>query len=270
MKEGETYGVIPGGGSRPTLLKPGAKKLAFVFRMAASFEMNRDDLADGHRGYEVICTLRNIESEKVLAQGVGYCSSMEGKYRFRSENTGKPVPPEYWETRDFKELGGPQFSTRKVDGKWIIFHKVEHDNPADYFNTILKMAKKRAQVDATLTATACSDIFTQDVEEMRDLIAKDDPDVIDTTTADEQKATDHGKKDEPVNKKQESSNGGSAEGLISEPQVVRFNARAKAKNWNAEELDRLLYEYDVVKPEQLNRGKYKNIIEKIDAGPVPF
>ena len=102
MKEGEHYGVIPGCGSRPTLLKPGAEKLAFVFRMAPSFEINRDDLADGHRGYEVICTLRNIESEKVLAQGVGYCSSMEGKYRFRSENTGKPVPPEYWETRDSK------------------------------------------------------------------------------------------------------------------------------------------------------------------------
>ena len=43
--------------------------------------------------------------------------------------------------------------------------KVEHDNPADYYNTALKMAKKRALVDACLTVTAASDIFSQDLEE---------------------------------------------------------------------------------------------------------
>jgi hypothetical protein len=47
---------------------------------------------------------------------------------------------------------------------------VEHDNPADYYNTVLKMAKKRAHVDAILTATAASDIFTQDVEDMPEVI----------------------------------------------------------------------------------------------------
>ncbi len=36
-------------------------------------------------------------------------------------------------------------------------------NPADQANTILKMAKKRAEVDLCLTALACSDIFTQDM-----------------------------------------------------------------------------------------------------------
>jgi ribosomal protein L12E/L44/L45/RPP1/RPP2 len=44
--------------------------------------------------------------------------------------------------------------------------KVENDNPADVYNTVLKMAKKRAQVDATLTATGTSDLLTQDIEEM--------------------------------------------------------------------------------------------------------
>ena len=43
--------------------------------------------------------------------------------------------------------------------------RVEFDNPADYYNTVLKMAKKRAHVDAILTATAASDCFTQDVED---------------------------------------------------------------------------------------------------------
>jgi hypothetical protein len=44
--------------------------------------------------------------------------------------------------------------------------KQEHDNPADFYNTCEKMGKKRALVDATLTVTAASDIFTQDIEEL--------------------------------------------------------------------------------------------------------
>jgi hypothetical protein len=44
--------------------------------------------------------------------------------------------------------------------------KGENEDPADCYNTVLKMAKKRAYVDAMLTATAASDIFTQDIEEM--------------------------------------------------------------------------------------------------------
>jgi hypothetical protein len=38
--------------------------------------------------------------------------------------------------------------------------------PVDMYNTILKMAKKRSQADAVLTATGASDIFTQDIEDM--------------------------------------------------------------------------------------------------------
>jgi len=37
---------------------------------------------------------------------------------------------------------------------------------SDIFNTVLKMAKKRSLVDAVLTATAASDIFTQDLEDI--------------------------------------------------------------------------------------------------------
>jgi len=43
--------------------------------------------------------------------------------------------------------------------------RVENTDLADTYNTVLKMAKKRALVDATLTATAASDIFTQDLED---------------------------------------------------------------------------------------------------------
>ncbi len=51
--------------------------------------------------------------------------------------------------------------------------KYKNQAAADMANTVLKMAKKRALVDATLSATRCSGGFTQDVEDMpRDAIQR--------------------------------------------------------------------------------------------------
>ena len=182
MKQGEHYGTIPGCGDKPTLLKPGAEKLGFTFRLAPEFEVIPVDWSNGHREYQVKCRLRHIPTGTMVGEGVGTCTTMEGKFRFRWDNTGKPVPSEYWNTKDKDLLGGPFNTTRKVDGKWYIFQRVEHDNPADYYNTCEKMAKKRAHVDAILTATAASDIFTQDIEDMPEVINQDQPEQAQTTT----------------------------------------------------------------------------------------
>jgi hypothetical protein len=190
MRPGEHYGVIPGTGKKvtrlnkesgrpetveegkPTLLKPGAEKLGFLFRLAPRYQITMREFAKGHREYEVLCSLEQIQTGRFFGAGVGSATTMESKYRFRSDvikgSDGKPklVPKIYWDDRDSAKLGGPQFSPRKVDGQWVIVQRVEHDNPADYYNTVLKMAKKRAHVDAVLTATAASDIFTQDLEDL--------------------------------------------------------------------------------------------------------
>ncbi len=61
----------------------------------------------------------------------------------------------------------------KIQGKWWILHRGDHENPADYFNTCLKIGKKRALVDAVLTATAASDVFTHEPDdEERDVNAQ--------------------------------------------------------------------------------------------------
>jgi hypothetical protein len=184
MKEGEHYGKIPGCGDKPTLLQPGAQKLLLTFRLAPSYDVQETNMERGHREYRVQCTLKSIGSGSVCGAGMGACSTMEGKYRFRvapKKLTDRPVPKEFWELRgkDPKAaqalLGGPGFSYQKdAGGSWMIAEgsseKVEHDNPADYYNTCLKMATKRALVAATLTATAASDIFTQDIEEMPEVV----------------------------------------------------------------------------------------------------
>jgi hypothetical protein len=180
MQKDVHYGLIPGCGTKPTLLQPGAQKLLVTFRLAPEYAITERQSEKGHREYQVLCTLKTIGSGSFVGQGAGSASTMEGKWRFRvapKQITDRPVPKAYWELRQGDPaaaqalLGGKGFSTKKDDnGQWMIAEgssdKVEHDNPADYYNTVLKMACKRALVAATLTATAASDIFTQDVEEL--------------------------------------------------------------------------------------------------------
>lgn len=173
MKDGQHYGVIPGT-DKPSLLKPGAEKLGLTFRLAPEYDVTVIELPRDHREYRVKCRLFHIPTGAMVGEGVGTCSTMESKWRYISdfEWTGRTVPKEFWKDRDVALIGGKGFVAKKnQEGQWEVAHiagKVERDNPADCYNTCEKMAKKRAHVDAILTATAASDIFTQDVEDILD------------------------------------------------------------------------------------------------------
>lgn len=181
LKPDHHYGVIPGCGDKPTLLKPGAEKLMFAFNLRCEFDIETTALTGGHKEVRVVAHIINKDTGAEVGQGVGEGSTRESKWLYRTgvnEPTEFKVPKEYWNDRDIDilrdvdpELMGLPLSTVKVDGVWFIAvkgEKVEHDNPADYLNTVLKMTKKRAMVDGVITVTACSDIFTQDIEEMKD------------------------------------------------------------------------------------------------------
>ena len=136
LKSGEHYGVVPGTKGKPTLFQSGAEKIAYMFHLVPSFAVHKTDLGAGHREYEVTCTLTSRDNGEVMGYGMGTCTTLESKYRYRN--------------------------------KWVNNQKVREDNPdiADTWNTVLKMAKKRAFVDAVKSTTAASDIFTQDVEDL--------------------------------------------------------------------------------------------------------
>lgn len=161
MKENEHYGKIPGCGDKLVLLKPGAEKLAFMFRLAPTYEIRTKDFEKGHREYEVITTLTHIPSGQIIAQGVGICSTLESKFRFRYIDS--PYKPNQAEAERLKAEGKGKW--KKNGSNWTWQDKIEFDNIQDNYNTVLKMAKKRSLVDAILTATAASDIFTQDLED---------------------------------------------------------------------------------------------------------
>jgi hypothetical protein len=131
MKDGTDYGVIPGCGSKPTLLKPGAEKLLMMFQVAPKVSVTDLCTPDVYR-YRVLVSLIS-QAGVYLGDGIGECSSLEKKW------------------------------TRP--------------NPADVANTVLKMAKKRALVDAVLTVLGASDIFTQDIEDTAPDKAVEKPEV---------------------------------------------------------------------------------------------
>lgn len=168
------YGKIPGCGDKPALLKPGAEKLCVLFRLSAVPHVEIVDLGDGHREYRIRTEIRQIGTEHLWGVGVGSCSTKESKYRWRADEKFEvvdgPIPRDAKDRKaEYRKQG---FGMRKVDGdwKWVKFAgdggRVENPDIADTFNTVLKMAKKRSLVDAVLTATAASDLFTQDIEEL--------------------------------------------------------------------------------------------------------
>lgn len=169
MKKDTHYGVIPGT-EKPSLYQPGAQKLALTFRLGFRNRVESFASDGGHREYRSRTTVFHIPSGIELGEVQATCSTMESKYRYRWENTGKEVPKEYWDSRDTSLIGGEGFvprKTRQADKQtWMVFHRVEHDNPADYYNTCEKMAQKRSEVKGVLNITAASDIFTQDVEDL--------------------------------------------------------------------------------------------------------
>lgn len=179
MKDGEHYGIIPGCGKKPTLLKPGAEKLSTTFRLAPSYDIVRTELPGGHREYEIVCTLTHMPTDQIVGQGVGLCTSMESKYRWRESKKVCPTCGAEAIIKGKAEFGGGWLCWARKDGCGAKFKdgdqaiegqktgRSENEDIADIFNTVLKIGKKRAHVDAVLTATAASDIFTQDVEDIK-------------------------------------------------------------------------------------------------------
>lgn len=140
MVKGKDYDTLPQT-KKPTILKPGAEKLAFAFRLSPVFKVahreydpfktweydrpayrngRRDgvisETARGYYFYEIACDLVH-ETGRIWASAIGCCDSTE---------RGRETAPG---------------------------------------NTILKMAEKRALVAAILNATNSSDLFTQDLED---------------------------------------------------------------------------------------------------------
>ena len=178
MVEDTDFGVIPGTKNR-TLLKPGAEKLTDLFRCTPQFEIV-ERVEDWERPlihYVFRCRIVSRETGQVVAEGFGSCNTRESKYRYRSAERTCPHCGKAAIIKGKAEYGGGFLCFAKKGGCGAKFGekdpavvgqqlgKVDNPDVADCANTVLKMAKKRAHVDAAIALARCSDMFTQDVED---------------------------------------------------------------------------------------------------------
>lgn len=177
LVEGEDFGKVPGCGDKPALFKAGAEKLCVLFRFAPMIDQEVVDLGNGHREYRTTTTLYNIQNGQRVGQGIGVCSTMESKYRWRQADRlcpvcGKPSimkskrdPGWYcWSKRGGCGANFPNDNDPQIVGQ--VVGRMENPDIADQYNTVAKMSKKRSLVDAALTATGSSHLLTQDIEDM--------------------------------------------------------------------------------------------------------
>lgn len=177
-RPGVDAGKIPGCGDKETLFLPGAQKAVMYFGCYPTYKIRQTDLGNGHVEYRVRCMLISRALREQVGEGVGSCSSMESKYRYRKGERVCPAckkpsiiktlkgrnPGGYWCVPD-KGGCGANFNPgdRSVEGQET--GKVENPDIADLYNTVLKMGKKRAFVDAAMTLACLSELFTQDIED---------------------------------------------------------------------------------------------------------
>lgn len=161
LKKDHDYGVIPGT-VKPTLLKPGAEKILMMFGLTSEYEfLDRvEEYEKGFFAYTLKCVLS--KNGQKITEGVGQANTMEGRYRWRWV-TEKKLP---------EGVVKETLVSRTNEGRYGEYteYKVENDDPYTLANTVLKMAKKRAQIDAVLTVASLSEVFTQDIEDMKEFL----------------------------------------------------------------------------------------------------
>lgn len=177
MVEGRDYGIIPGT-KKPTLLKPGAQMVTKLLGLCDTYTVEAvQNLDKPFFAFTVHCWLTQLCDGKIVTQGLGYCNSMEAKYRWREMTRTCPNCHSAAIIKGKGEYGGGWVCFKKKGGcgsKWPdgtqsieaqITGRVPNEDICDQVNTMLKIAKKRALVDAALSAGLLSDVFTEDLEE---------------------------------------------------------------------------------------------------------
>lgn len=183
MEEGITkdYGVIPGT-DKPTLLLPGAQKLAIFFGLRAEYDTKSEkDWTGQHHGgepffnFETKCFL--FHGNRPAAQYTASCNSWEAKYRWRK---GERKCPQCGAAAIMKSKFG--------DGGWYCFNKkggcgaqfkagdqsiesqetrrIPNPDIFDQVNSLEKISEKRAFIGAVIAAAAASGFFGQDMDDL--------------------------------------------------------------------------------------------------------
>jgi hypothetical protein len=262
MKKDVHYGIIPGC-KKPSLYKPGSEKILATFRLAV--EPIVEDLSHSDEArFRVKTKLTHMGSGVFVGSGIGECSSDEEKYKWRKavcEEEYNDTPEDRKREKWVKGYDKPAYKVKQV-----------RTNIADVANTILKMAKKRSQIDATLTATAASDVFDQDIEdlppEIQQEIANDQaPQSTKPEVAMPRSKAETGPQPaHPAPQATQPSNPAPTGPVISDPQRKRLYAIAMSAGMNQEQFKEfLLFNYEIEDSRTIGRSQYDEICKAAEA-----
>lgn len=184
------YGVIPGTGTKPALLQPGAQKAAMYFNARPDHHVEKTELGNGHVEYLITTELTSRATGTVIGMGLGSCTTMESKYRYRKAARQCPACGAEAIIKGKAEFGGGWLCFKKQGGCGAKYAEDDQaitsqaagraDNPDVYDarNTVLKMAVKRSFVAAALSLGCLSELFTQDLEETYDMGSQAPPEPV--------------------------------------------------------------------------------------------
>jgi hypothetical protein len=145
----------------------------------------------------------------VLGEGMGEASSNEEKYKWRNAVCDEEFNDAPEDRKRVKWQKGGQNSTA--------YQRIQiRTEPADIANTVLKMACKRAQIAMTINVTGCSDMFTQDLEDMPDEVR----DGMNQEGGDPQQPQRRGKPATQAPRARTNGNGGNGGGRCTEKQAA--------------------------------------------------
>lgn len=176
MTENVDYGNVPGT-DKPTLFKPGAEKLSVLFQLDVQLANEKQWGPGEHLTVISRATVFHAPTGARLGYGEGVCTTKERKYAYRQAQRKCPSCGVEAVIKGKAEYGGGWICWKKRDGCGAKFAdgdqaiesqeagEIENPDLPDLWNTVVKMAEKRARVDAVLAVTGASAIFTQDVED---------------------------------------------------------------------------------------------------------
>lgn len=142
LEPGIDYGLHPGTQSQ-ALKDPGAATIIHAFGCYPKAEILFRDVSDTRISYVIDVALISRDDGLAKSTGTGACTTMETKYGYRWVTD----PEAYGYDRE-------SLKTRTRDGR--DYYRIVNPDWSELENTILKMARKRAEVDAAMALPGVS------------------------------------------------------------------------------------------------------------------
>lgn len=145
------------GSTKPALSQDGARNLCGLYQVrAGESQLEEQWFPDGHYHVRVTMPLYSLASGTEMARGTGSCSTKESRYAYRW----------VWANDVPGHVAKADLKSRKRGNSYQ--YRMPNEDLPDLYNTVLKLAEKRAQTAAVLRLPAAAEVFADPSKEDED------------------------------------------------------------------------------------------------------